>query len=71
VEESLRSGSLAAVLTEYTTLTFPITASYPHREAMPLKVRLFVEMLAKHLRALPGFRDAPPHAKAEPVLLSA
>jgi len=71
VEESLRSGRLAAVLTEYTTLTFPITASYPHREAMPLKVRLFVEMLAKHLRGLPAFRDAPPQAKAEPVLLSA
>ena len=71
VEDSLQSGRLIAVLSEYTTLSYPITAIYPHRESMPLKVRLFVEMLAKHLRALPAFRDAPTRAKAEPMRLSA
>jgi DNA-binding transcriptional LysR family regulator len=75
VADSLRSGRLIAVLTEYTTLTFPITAIYPHRESMPLKVRLFVEMLVKHLRALPAFNNVSPSAKSgprsEPILLSA
>ena len=71
VEDSLRRGRLIAVLTEFTTSTFPIAAIYPHREAMPLKVRLFIDMLAKHLRALPAFRDAPTGSKPQPILLPA
>ena len=66
-----RRGRLIAVLTEFTTSTFPIAAIYPHREAMPLKVRLFIDMLAKHLRALPAFRDAPTGSKPQPILLPA
>jgi DNA-binding transcriptional LysR family regulator len=54
LHDSLRAGRLVAVLTEYTTSTYPITVVYPHRGSLPTKVRLFVEMLAKRLHGAPS-----------------
>jgi len=52
VEGSLRAGRLVAVLADFVTVTFPITVIYPHRGLLPVKVRLFVDMLSGHLQAM-------------------
>jgi DNA-binding transcriptional LysR family regulator len=50
LEETVASGRLVPVLSDHTTRPFPITLMYPQRGSHPAKVRLFVDMLADHMR---------------------
>jgi len=59
VKEALRTGQLISVLSESITARFPIVAIYPHR-GLPTKVRLFIAMLAAHLKALPALDGSIP-----------
>lgn len=54
IGEDLAAGRLAPVLPQYTTETYPISAVYPTRRHVSLKVRLFLDMLASGLR-IPAF----------------
>lgn len=58
VADALRQGRLVSVLDEFATARFPITIVYPHRDFLPVKVRLFADMLNDALKATR--RDAPP-----------
>ena len=59
LKESVGAGRLIPVLSDYTTRSFPITLMYPQRGSHPAKVRIFVEMLADHLRQnMPGSQSA-------------
>ncbi len=45
VEEDLRRGTLVEVLQSHASSARPITLIYPHRRAVPLRVRAFVDYL--------------------------
>jgi DNA-binding transcriptional LysR family regulator len=62
VEDALRQGRLVSVLDHFATTMFPITIVYPHREFLPVKVRLFADMLNDSLKATR--REAAPVAAA-------
>jgi DNA-binding transcriptional LysR family regulator len=70
VEESLRTGRLVSILTEYTNSPYPITVVYPHRTSVPTKVRLFVDMLAKRLNNGSTSGDAAMKTKKREAMLA-
>jgi len=49
VEDDLAAGRLKSVLTDYRASKSDLYAVYPHREHLPAKVRLFIDLLAEHL----------------------
>ena len=70
LEESLKAGRLVAVLTEFTTSTYPVTVVYPHRGSLPTKVKLFVDMLAKHLHSISSSREATQRPRKQATALA-
>jgi DNA-binding transcriptional LysR family regulator len=48
--DDLASGRLVPILTKYETAKLSIDAIYPHRRHLPVKVRLFVDLLSKYFR---------------------
>jgi DNA-binding transcriptional LysR family regulator len=50
VAEELKSGALVPVLTEFLPERYSIDALYPHREHLPVKVRRFIDLVAKNFR---------------------
>jgi DNA-binding transcriptional LysR family regulator len=50
VAEELKSGALVPVLTEFLPEKYSIDALYPHREHLPVKVRRFIDLVAKNFR---------------------
>jgi DNA-binding transcriptional LysR family regulator len=53
VSEHIRSGRLVPVMCDYLRAESSIDAIYPHRHHLSAKVRIFIDMLAKHFRANP------------------
>jgi len=54
IETQLASGELVTVLDEYALSNYDITAIYPQQQHLPLKTRLFIDML-KSIYAQPGY----------------
>jgi DNA-binding transcriptional LysR family regulator len=50
--ESLKSGALVSLLADFLPKQFNIDALYPHREHLPAKVRAFIDVFVKNLRAI-------------------
>jgi DNA-binding transcriptional LysR family regulator len=50
VAEELKSGALVPLLTEFLPERYSIDALYPHREHLPVKVRSFIDLVAKNFR---------------------
>jgi len=48
VLEDLRAGALRQLLPTYRPVEFAINAIYPHRDHLPTKVRIFIDLLALH-----------------------
>lgn len=59
VEEDLRRGSLVEVLQPYAGRPRPITLIYPHRRAVPQRVRVFIDYLFESLARI-GAGSVPP-----------
>lgn len=51
VQDHIRSGQLVPVLKDYLQDEQPISAIYPHRQHVPIKVRAFIDMLVAHFEA--------------------
>jgi DNA-binding transcriptional LysR family regulator len=47
VEDSIASGKLTKILSNYATLEFGLHAIYPHRKYVPKKVRCFIDFMLK------------------------
>ena len=56
----LAEGRLIRILDDYPTVRYPIVAIHPHRNLVPTKAVVFIDMLAKYLR------DILPAAGSEP-----
>jgi len=54
IETQLASGELVTVLDEYALSDYDITAIYPQQQHLPLKTRLFIDML-KSIYSQPGY----------------
>src|SRR5262249_49396249 len=52
--EDLKAGRLVPVLAEYSGAELPISAVYPHRHHMSVKVRSFLDLLNQHDRENPA-----------------
>jgi DNA-binding transcriptional LysR family regulator len=50
--EDLRSGAVVPILNEFLPKQFSVDALYPHREYLPAKVRIFIDLLANNLRQI-------------------
>jgi DNA-binding transcriptional LysR family regulator len=50
VSEHLKSGALVPLLTEFLPEKYSIDALYPHRDHVPVKVRSFIDLVAKNFR---------------------
>jgi DNA-binding transcriptional LysR family regulator len=50
VADDVKSGALVPLLTEFLPTEYSIDALYPHREHLPLKVRVFIDLVAKNVR---------------------
>ena len=50
VIDDLKAGTLVAVLGDFLPKQFSVDALYPHREHLPAKVRIFIDLLAKNFR---------------------
>jgi|SRR5215475_4939193 len=50
VANDLTEGRLVPVLTQFRTAELTVDAIYPHRRHLPAKVRIFLDVLTKHLR---------------------
>jgi DNA-binding transcriptional LysR family regulator len=48
VHDDLESGRLVRLLPEYRPVEFSMNAVYPHRHHLSAKVRIFIDMLARH-----------------------
>ncbi len=48
VHDDLEAGRLVRLLPEYRPVEFAMNAVYPHRHHLSAKVRIFIDMLAKH-----------------------
>jgi DNA-binding transcriptional LysR family regulator len=48
VHDDLESGRLIRLLPEYRPVEFAISAVYPHRHHLSAKVRIFIDLLARH-----------------------
>jgi DNA-binding transcriptional LysR family regulator len=48
VHEDLDAGRLVRLLPEYRPIDFAVNAIYPHRHHLSVKVRIFIDLLAKH-----------------------
>lgn len=51
VDEQLRQGKLVPLLEDYTLGPRELYAIYPHREHLPPKVRIFLDLLVKHCKS--------------------
>lgn len=51
VEDALRDGRLVEVLTEYAGASRPFSVLYPGNRHMPLRVRVLIDFLVRHLAA--------------------
>ncbi len=49
IQEDLKAGRLIEISREDPPSTLPITALYPSRQYLPLKVRVFVDFMADKL----------------------
>jgi DNA-binding transcriptional LysR family regulator len=49
VEKDIQSGKLVQILTTYKSDMIPIYVIYPNRNNLPIRVRLFIDVLTKHL----------------------
>jgi DNA-binding transcriptional LysR family regulator len=50
VGDDLAAGRLVPVLTEFRTVELTVDAIYAHRRHLSAKVRVFLDVLTKHLR---------------------
>jgi DNA-binding transcriptional LysR family regulator len=50
--DDLRTGVLVPILSEFLPTQFSIDALYPHREYLPAKVRIFIDLLVKNFRQI-------------------
>ena len=48
VHDDLDAGRLVRLLPEYRPIDFAVNAIYPHRHHLSVKVRIFIDLLAKH-----------------------
>lgn len=49
VNNDLEAGRLVPILTTYDTELLPVYVIYPNRKHLPLRVRLFIDILSQHL----------------------
>ena len=49
VKKDIQSGKLVQILTTYKSDMIPIYVIYPNRKNLPIRVRLFIDVLTKHL----------------------
>ncbi len=56
VQPYLRSGRVVQVLAQYAYRTPPVMIYYTSKKALPLRVRVFIELVSKHLRDPVGGR---------------
>jgi DNA-binding transcriptional LysR family regulator len=56
--EDIRAGRLVPVLSEYLTGDFAVLATYPHRNGLSAKVRVFLDLLARHFRENAGLPES-------------
>lgn len=59
VGEDVRAGRLVSVLDEFAAPPLGVYAVFPQRRQLPLRVRLFIDLL-KHTYGQPGYWDRPP-----------
>lgn len=52
VAEHLRSGALQAVLTDYPVEPVSLSLLYPHRQQLPVKVRVFADFIIDHIKGM-------------------
>jgi DNA-binding transcriptional LysR family regulator len=52
VIEEIKSGALVPVLHDYLQQQYSLDAFYPHREHLPVKVRAFIDLVAKNFRQI-------------------
>jgi DNA-binding transcriptional LysR family regulator len=55
--DEIRSGRLLPVLTEFLQTDHAINAIYPHRQHVPVKVRSFIDLLARRFHEDPAWAD--------------
>ncbi len=48
VGDDLEAGRLVRLLPDYRPIDFAVNATYPHRHHLSVKVRIFIDLLAKH-----------------------
>jgi hypothetical protein len=48
--DDLKKGALVPVLSDFLPKQFSVDALYPNREHLPVKVRKFIDVVAKNLR---------------------
>ena len=53
VAEDVDAGRLERILPDFASAAMPVYVLFPSRRQMSMKLRLFIEMLADHLRGLP------------------
>ena len=57
VANDLAAGRLVPVLTRFQTPELTINALYPHRRHLSAKVRIFLDLLARHFRETAAWSD--------------
>lgn len=67
VIDEIKAGRLVPVLTEFLQTEHAINAIYLHRHHLSVKVRSFIDLLAKHFHDDPGWADAS-HSRVAPKL---
>jgi DNA-binding transcriptional LysR family regulator len=57
VADDLRAGRLMPVLNEFLNAEHAVSAIFPHRHRLSVKVRSFIDLLGKHFRDDPAWAD--------------